>query len=219
MTAPTTLVLVRHGETAGNREGRFQTYDTPLSPEGRAQAMLLAERLAVEPPVEALYASDLRRAMETAEILGARLALTPVPCAGLRELDVGDWKGLHRSEVIALYPGGFAGWLAAGAISPLPGDAGECSEDVAVRARAALDAIAARHAGGRVLAVSHGLTLAITLAGIHGWDRTETLRTGRAAQGNTAVNVVEVDHDGSWRCLLLGCVRHLEAPSTEARAV
>lgn len=219
MTPPTTLILVRHGETPGNREGRYQTHDTPLSSEGRLQAVVLAERLAAEPPFDALYTSDLRRAMETAEILGARLGLTPVCRTGLRELDVGDWKGLLRSEVMELYPGGFAGWLADGAVAKLPGDAGECGEDVAARARAALDRIVADHAGGRVLAVSHGLTLGITLAAIHGWDRTETLRTGRAAQGNAAVNVVEVDHDGLWRCLLLGCVQHLDAPPARTQAV
>jgi broad specificity phosphatase PhoE len=100
----TTLVLVRHGETLGNREGRFQVYDTPLSDAGRIQAARLAERLAGEPPADALYASDLARASETAAIVGRRLGLPPIADAALRELDVGDWKGLLRSDVLAQAP-------------------------------------------------------------------------------------------------------------------
>src|SRR5436309_13776547 len=99
MTAanPTTLVLVRHGETAGNRDRRFQTYDTPLSDTGRAQAQRVAERLAAEGPFDALYASDLARTRETAEAIGARLGLTPVFTPALRELDTGD---LDRKSVV-----------------------------------------------------------------------------------------------------------------------
>ena len=58
---PSVLVLVRHGETAGNRNGHYQTYDTPLSDVGRAQAARLAERLRREGSARALYASDLAR--------------------------------------------------------------------------------------------------------------------------------------------------------------
>ena len=206
----TVLLVVRHGETLGNREGRFQVYDTPLSDTGRAQAARVAERLAAEEPIDALYTSDLIRALETATIIGDRLGLTPVAHSGLRELDVGDWKGLLRADVLDQYPAGFEGWLAAGGMKPLPGAAGECCDDVARRGTAALDEIARQHAGQRVLIVSHGLTLAILLGEIHGWDRAETLRTGRAYQGNTAVNIVEVDVAGARRCLLLACTAHLD---------
>jgi phosphoserine phosphatase len=143
------------------------------------------------------------------ETLGNRLRLTPVPLPALREMDVGDWKGLLRSDVLDRYPGGFEGWLAAGGVERLPGETGECCDDVARRASTTLAAITTRHAGERVAVVSHGLTLAILLGEIHGWDRAETLRTRRAGQGNTAVNVVEIDGAGTRRCLLLGCTAHL----------
>jgi broad specificity phosphatase PhoE len=216
----TTLVLVRHGETLGNREGRFQVYDTPLSDAGRAQAARLAERLAAEPPADALYCSDLARASETAAIVGRRLGLAPIADAALRELDVGDWKGLLRAEVLSRSPGSFDEWFATGAIERLPGEAGECAEDVAQRALAWLERTVERHRGGRVIAVSHGLTLMILLAEIHGWDRVETFRTSRAAQGNTAVNVVEIRADGGRTCTLLGCTAHLDGlASIESRAI
>jgi broad specificity phosphatase PhoE len=210
VTTSTVLILVRHGETLGNREGRFQRYDTPLSDLGRAQAARLAERIAGEGPIHAIYTSDLARAHETAAIVGARIGLTPAPDRALRELDVGDWKGLHRSDVMEHVPGGFEGWLAAGGLERLPGEAGECCDDVARRGLACIEEIAARHPGQRVLIVSHGLMLSILLGEIHGWDRAEMLRTRRAGQGNTAVNIVEVDASGVRRCTLLGCTAHLD---------
>jgi broad specificity phosphatase PhoE len=212
-TTFTVLVLVRHGETLGNREGRFQTYGTPLSDTGRTQASRLAERIAAEHRVRAIYTSDLTRALETATIIGDRLGLTPIPDRAFRELDVGDWKGLLRPDVMEQFPGGFDGWLADGGREPLPGAEGECCDDVARRTRGGFDEIIARHPGEQVLVVSHGLALAILLGEIHGWDRAETLRTQRAAQGNTAVNIVEADLAGMRRCTLLGCTAHLAGAS------
>lgn len=208
-TATTVLILVRHGETLGNREGRFQTYETPLSDVGRTQAVRLAERVAAEHPVRAIYSSDLARTMETATIIGDRLGLSPRPHRAMRELDVGDWKGLLRSDVLGSFPGGFDGWLAAGGIEPLPGESGECRDDVARRTTGAMDEIVAKHSGECVLVVSHGLALGILLGEINGWERIDTLTSRRALQGNTAVNIVEVDSTGIWRCSLVGCVRHL----------
>ncbi len=217
--ASTTLVLIRHGETAGNREGRFQTYDTPLSDVGRAQAVRLAERIVSEWPVQAIYTSDLARAWETAVILGGRLGLTPSVDPALREVDVGDWKGLLRAEVEDQYPGGFQGWLAGGGLERLPGEAGECIEDVARRVAACIDRIVAAHPGERVVVISHGVTLAVLLSQIHGWDRVEALVGRRVQLGNTAVSIVEVDIAGERRCVLLGCTAHLDEAGVAMRAV
>ncbi len=90
----TELLLARHGETDWNRERRWQGHaDPPLNELGRAQARRLAEALAGE-QLEAIYASDLRRAHETAEIVGARLGLPVTSDPDLREIDVGSWSGL-----------------------------------------------------------------------------------------------------------------------------
>ncbi|HWX09771.1 MAG TPA: histidine phosphatase family protein, partial [Gaiellaceae bacterium] len=86
-----TLLLVRHGETDWNAEGRLQGHtDRPLNEHGRRQAHALAERLAGD-DIAAVYASDLARARETAEILGAKLGLPVSRDAGLRERDWGNW--------------------------------------------------------------------------------------------------------------------------------
>ena len=94
----TALLLVRHGETDWNADGRLQGHtDRPLSDFGRRQARQLAEELAEE-KLDAIYASDLSRARETAEIVGVRLGLGVVIDPGLREKDWGTWEGLTAVE-------------------------------------------------------------------------------------------------------------------------
>jgi broad specificity phosphatase PhoE len=94
----TTLLLVRHGETDWNAEGRLQGHtDRPLNDFGRRQAAALADRLAGD-GIDAVYASDLARARETAEILAERLGLPVVTDPDLRERNWGNWEGLTGSE-------------------------------------------------------------------------------------------------------------------------
>ena len=137
----TTILLARHGETEWNREERYQGHaDPPLNETGRAQAEELAERLAAE-PIDAVYSSDLRRAAETAGIVGARLGLPVEHEPGLREIDVGSWQGLTKAQ-----------------IDGHPWD-GETYEHHAERVTRALREIAARQPGRTVLVVSHGGSL------------------------------------------------------------
>lgn len=217
-TPPTTLILVRHGETMGNRDRRFQTYDTPLSDLGRQQAAWLAERLAAGPPVQAIYSSDLARTMETATIVGERLGLVPQSEPALRELDTGDWKGRMHDEFAKQHTGGFEGWISGGGIDRHPGPEGESAADVEERAVAAVARIIAAHPGERLVLVSHGLTLAILLAHIHGWDRAETLNSRRASHENTALSIVEWGTDGERRCTLLASADHLDDSLRATRA-
>src|SRR6476646_12214221 len=107
----TQVLVARHGETDWNREGRWQGHGGPgLNVTGRRQAEALAERLG-RLQIDALYTSDLARAVETAEILAARVGRTPVLDQGLREVDNGDWRGLTRAQVRERNPAGYRRWL------------------------------------------------------------------------------------------------------------
>ena len=135
----TTLLLVRHGETDWNAERRWQGHaDVPLNERGRAQARALAEQLGSE-HIDAVYTSDLGRARETAEIVGACLGIPIVVEPDLREIDVGPLEGLTAEEAQA-----FAGWH------------GEPVEAHSRRILQALARIAEAHPSGRVLTVTHG---------------------------------------------------------------
>ena len=157
---PTTIVLVRHGETDWNRDNRFQgRADPPLNDIGREQARVLAAALHTE-SFAAAYTSPLRRAAETAAILAGALQVDAVPDASLMEVDVGSWSGLTRTEVEARFPEGFARWLEYGH----GWDDGETYDELGARVVSGLADIAARHPGDVVLAVTHGGPIRSALA-------------------------------------------------------
>ena len=150
--AATSIVLARHGETDWNRDGRFQGHlDPPLNERGRTQARELAESLA-RFDIAALYSSDLRRAAETAEIVGARLGLVAAADAGLREIDVGAWSGLTVDEISARFPDAYARWRA----GQLDAHGGETREAFSARVVGSVLRAARDHPGGRIAVVAHG---------------------------------------------------------------
>jgi broad specificity phosphatase PhoE len=138
------LLLARHGQTNDNLEPiRVQGFsDTPLNAVGRRQAHELAERVA-SMEVASLWSSDLSRAMETAEIVGQRIGLTPRPDARLREGDRGAWEGLRFIDVAREQPDLYAAWRRAGPDFRFPG--GESLQEHSDRVAAALRDI---HAAG-----------------------------------------------------------------------
>src|SRR5215207_3081510 len=98
------IVLIRPGETDWNRIGRWQGWvATPLNPLGRRQVEKLANFIR-HIGMTALYSSDLQRAVETADILAARLGFAPIYDARLRERNIGEWQGMTLDEMEAWYP-------------------------------------------------------------------------------------------------------------------
>ncbi len=161
---PTTIVMVRHGETEWNRENRFQGHaDPPLNEAGRVQAQELADELAGE-IFEAAYASPLERAHETALILAARLDLDVRLSDALCEVDVGSWSGLTRTEVEARFPDSYSRWLEYGD----GWDDGETYDELGARVVAGLRRIAVAHPDGQVLTVTHGGPIRSALAATAG---------------------------------------------------
>ncbi len=190
----TRFLFIRHGESTWNAAARWQGRgDPPLSARGREQVLRLAAALAGE-GIEVIVASDLARAAETAAILGGPLGVSPLSDAGLRELDVGRWTGLTRSEIAARDRAELAHFESGAAEARAGG--GECRREVGTRVQAAVAAIAERHNGRCIAVVAHLGVMRALLAGEDlpnaGW---------RSA---TAAEVAEVSANAR---LASGCVR------------
>ncbi|HLM64118.1 MAG TPA: histidine phosphatase family protein [Acidimicrobiales bacterium] len=147
MTDETRILLVRHGQSEWNASGRWQGQaDPPLTSHGRLQAREAAEALGA---LDAVWASDLRRASETALTIADVLGVGPVVLdEDLRERDAGEWSGLTRDEIDERYPG----YLAEGRRPP----GWESDEDLLARGLRVLVRIATELPGGDVVAVTHG---------------------------------------------------------------
>ena len=157
----TRLCLVRHGQTAWNLEGRYQgKSDVPLDEMGRLQALQVAENLQTE-CFSGIYASDLERAKETADIIGRCLHLPITLEPRLREIDQGEWEG----QLVGAIKVHYARLWQERFIDPVnmrpPG--GETLGEVAIRVSAALDFMVRLHRDLPVLIVSHGLALATAI--------------------------------------------------------
>ena len=183
MTEATRIIAIRHGETAWNVDTRIQGHlDIPLSANGRWQAERLAEALTDE-PIQAIYASDLTRAWETAQYLAHATRLQVVADIGLRERGFGDFEGKTFAEIAELLPEQSLRWRKRDPLFAPAG--GESLTDLTSRVLAAVNRLAAAHPGEQIALVAHGgvmdvLYRAATHLGIQA-PRTWTL-------GNTAIN-------------------------------
>lgn len=146
------LLLIRHGQSAWNAEGRWQGWaDPPLSRVGEAQALTAAARLQDE-GLTAVVSSDLRRARRTAELIAGHLDLPVLDSvADLRERDIGDWSGLTTVEIEQGWPGWLAAWRA-GELERPPN--GESRDELADRVLDAVGRLADLE--GCLLVVTHG---------------------------------------------------------------
>ncbi len=184
----TTLLLARHGETDWNRDRRWQGHaDRPLTARGRAQAADLAARLA-DIPLDAIYASDLRRARETAEPVATAHGLELIQLPELREVNVGSWQGLTRDEAEARFPAGFQRWREGGT----GWEDGESYGEMSARVLGAVERIADEHLGGRVLIVTHGGPIRAIHGGALGMD-VEAYRRIRPVEPNARLSAVCVE--------------------------
>ncbi|MEU5401773.1 bifunctional RNase H/acid phosphatase [Streptomyces sp. NPDC005963] len=154
--APTTFVLLRHGETALTPQKRFSGSggtDPALSDAGRRQARAVATALLARGTVQDVVSSPLRRCRETAAAVAEELGLDVHVEDGLRETDFGAWEGLTFAEVQERYPDDLTAWLASAKAAPTGG--GESFAAVSRRTVSARDRLLSRYAGRTVLLVTH----------------------------------------------------------------
>jgi broad specificity phosphatase PhoE len=161
----TTLLLVRHGETDWNRDGRWQGQsDTPLNELGLSQARELAEQL---DGVDAVYSSDLARARETAEILARQLGLDVRIDERLRERSFGAWEGVTSTEIERDFAESHARWKSGDGWGA---DDAESWEAFASRVGAFVEDVLRRHPEETVLVVGHGGSIRVVHALAAGLD-------------------------------------------------
>ncbi len=214
--APTTLYLVRHGETEYNRRGIMQGggIDSTLNATGREQARALARRFA-SADIDALYASTLRRATQTADILATgHDLLSRTHLRALNEMDWGVYEGEAPSpERDASVDALKSAWRE-GAYERGP-KGGESIREVQGRARQALRHILAREAGGTALVVTHGRYLRVLLATL--LDAYGLEHMSELDHSNTCVNQVVYER-GQARAERLNCTAHLSGDCASAPA-
>lgn len=202
----TEIIIIRHGETEWNKTGRFQGHsDVPLSAEGRAQAAALGRNLALD-HVDAIYASDLTRAMETAAPLAKRFGLEVISDPLLRELNFGAWEGRHFNDVNAENPNAMKNFYTDPEQADIPESEPfpEFQRRVAGRVRE----IVAQERGKRIVIVSHGASIRILLADILAMP----IRSiWHISQLNTAVNKIRFEDDGFAIVTLMNDTSHLRA--------
>ncbi|HWQ41949.1 MAG TPA: histidine phosphatase family protein [Desulfosporosinus sp.] len=199
----TRFILVRHGETIWNFEGRYQgQIDTPLSPAGIKQGKLVAEALK-NVPIDVAYASPLSRSHDTAMMCANFHGLEVTKDERLLEINHGKWEGLFASEIEGLYPDLLERWRTTVVDCQMPD--GECIEDVRKRAMEAFNEYAEKHKGQTVLVVAHDAVNKAVLCDILDMEQSHFWQM---KQDNTCINVLEYDC-GKWRLVLMNSTVHL----------
>lgn len=203
--APTTLLLCRHGQSEWNAQRRVQGQSPlagGLTELGRWEAYQLGRRLQAH-DVAALYTSDLRRAHETAQIVGACLNAQPQIDPRWREIDLGVWQGLTPEEVDR-------GWPRDEIFTQdLPrGETGETFAALTRRTLAAIHALHARHPGQTAVVICHGgnIRAALLLADMPAGDGPDPRHLPIL---NTSVTALQVDSAG-LRATLIADTSHLD---------
>lgn len=185
---PTRILLVRHGETVTNREGRFCGHsETDLTERGRQQAEALGRRLAAL-RIDAVYSSDLSRAVTTAALAAGDREIQACIDADLRELNYGDWEQEKERDIARRFPDLHRLMRDEDPAWQPPG--GETIEMVRARTARAFWRLAKAHRRQTTLVVSHGTAIACMVAELLAVPLTHTFRLSVSNCGLTEIAVV-----------------------------
>ena len=202
----TLFTVVRHGETVANVNCVIQGQsDVPLSPAGEEQAKLLAQRWR-DRRFDAVYSSDLSRALRTAELIAP--GMTPIPTPELREMDLGAWVGHTTFDIAERCP---EEWRAFRSCSvDCRATDGESRRELLERITRFFRTAAARHEGENVLVVTHGGALRAFFLMLMGGS----LNAGALlpSTGNTGISTVRYEAETDrWRLIAWNDTAHLES--------
>ena len=203
----TFVYLVRHGQTAWNKEEIFRgRADVPLNEMGLKEAELAAGYFRGK-KVDAIYSSPISRAMQTAEKIASVLGLKVEPHSGITDMSFGDWEGRPIKEVEKSDPERFRLWEEEPCLLKVPG--GETLDEVRTRAMAALEEVIASHAQGTVILVSHRVITKVLICAILGLDNSHFWQID---QDSTAINLIRFKN-GKYALSLMNESCHLK-PTT-----
>ncbi|KAI3968233.1 hypothetical protein MKX01_018536 [Papaver californicum] len=192
------IVLVRHGETTWNNAGRIQgSLESELNEAGWKQADAIAARLGKELKPAAIYSSDLKRAKNTAEMIAKTCHIPEViEVPDLKERHVGSLQGYYWSEIQEKEPEAYLAFFSSDKDLEIPGE-GESFNQLCERSVSALEEIASKHKGERVIVVTHGGILRAIYMAV----------TGESSAG-TSINVVHLT-EKKWVFKTWSDVSHL----------
>ncbi|MBC7811139.1 MAG: histidine phosphatase family protein [Burkholderiales bacterium] len=200
------VLLVRHGETDWNAQGKWQGFEpTALNEKGRQQAQALAEYLRGR-PIKAVYASDLPRAWETATIISEALGLTAHQDERWREHHLGIFQGLTLAEITATYAREWESWRTEYYTYEIP--KGESRNMLIARAHAAWEMCVSTNGDAdveEIAIVTHGGTIRALLLKLFEARIADVQATHIR---NTSITTIERREDG-WHLLEISATPHL----------
>ena len=202
------VIFIRPGETDWNRDLRFQgQVAVPLNEHGIRQAQRLANFIR-NIGLSALYTSDLKRAVQTAELLADKLGFVPVVDVRLRERNIGTWQGLTQKEMESWYPAEYQQFRAdPDGYRVLQG---ESRKEVRERMLAAFNDMLKQDKGETIAVISHSTAINALLAEI-----IHTVVFGSVDVSNTSVTTIKRDDAGNWQLVAADDVTHLEGMPTQ----
>jgi len=200
----TRIYLVRHGQTAWNKEEIFRgRTDVPLNETGLREAQLAGEYFR-EMEIHAIYSSPLLRAWETAQKIAEVQRLGVRSLQGIIDMCFGEWEGQSLKDVQEKDGQRFQQWKNEPHLVKIPG--GETLDEVRDRAMAVLDKTIQFHSGKTLLFVSHRVVNKVILCSILGLDNSHFWQIG---QNTTAINLIQ-HRDGKYVLSLLNEACHLK---------
>ena len=200
----TSIYLVRHGQTAWNKEEIFRgRTDVPLDETGLKQAELV-EQYFKGMEIHAIYSSSLSRAWQTAQKIAQFHNLKVQPLDGIIDMSFGKWEGRPHQEIRETDSKTYRQWVETPHLVRLPG--GESLDDVRVRAMSAMEEVIRSHSGKTLVLVTHRVVNKVLICGILGLDNSHFWQI---TQDTTAINLIQ-HRDGKYILSLMNETCHLK---------